>query len=191
MLDCSCARSHGTVRTPTRVVSASKMSPFGVLVLAEERRARAPVVVEAEHRARREVDAGVLAAEREVLRGAQRDEVLEQVDAAVDEGVLRFGIAVRQTGVGDVPRAGADRVVVGIATQLRADQLALRAGLEHFLPIRLAFEREALGEAIAAIDADLARARFAARLLTDAEARLLLAHVGTRVEPLAHVHELR
>ena len=79
----------------------------------------APVVVEAEHRARREVDAGVLAAEREVLRSAQRDQVLEQIEAAVHERVLRLGIAVQQTRVRDVPRAGADRVVVGIAAQLR------------------------------------------------------------------------
>src|SRR6185436_13045560 len=157
----------------------------GMLPLAEEGRARAPVIIDAEDRARGEVDAGVLAAEREVLRGAQRNQILEQIEAAVDEGMLGFGVAARQTRVRNVARAGAERVVIRVATQLGTDEIALRAGHEHFLAIRFALDRESLAELVAAIDADLAGAGFAARLLADAEARFLLAYVRACVEPFA------
>src|SRR5690606_37421614 len=68
----------------------SEAFAIGVLILREEARFGTPVIVHADDRPIREVDTAVLAAERKVLRCPQRDPVVEQVDAAIDEGLLRL-----------------------------------------------------------------------------------------------------
>ncbi len=110
MLDFTCVRSHGRVRTPTRVMSASSWSPFGVFVLGEQRRVVRQVVVDAEDAARRIVDARVLAAERSrraTPRSVTRPS--QNIDAAGHERLVGDALVAARVVVGHVAQAGARR----------------------------------------------------------------------------------
>jgi hypothetical protein len=126
----------------------------------------------------------------------QGDQIIEQIDAAVHERLLRFAacIGVRRRNVRaavfNVASPDTERVVVQLAAHFCAQEIALHARREHFLTIRFRLEQRAFRQAIPTVDASLARSVFGIQLLADAEARFLLANVDARIERLGHVREL-
>src|SRR5512138_844553 len=162
-----------------------------VFVLREEARFRAPVIVESDDRAIREIDAAVLAAQREILRGTQCEQIAEQIHAAVDEGLLRLRFASLRSRVRNVPRAETRRVVVRFIAHLAAHELACGACIQHFLAEGLSFDRDLLRKAVATVETRFARAGVERELLAETEAAFLLAQIHARIELLSDMLELR
>src|SRR3954471_18760183 len=90
-----------------------------------------------------------------------------------------------------MPPTEADLVVILVVAGFGTDEVALRAGLKHLLPIRFAFERGVLAHLVATVETELASPGFRRELLTDAESCFLFAHVRARIEFVADVSELR
>ena len=188
MLDLTCVRSHGRVRMPKRVMSDVELVAFGMFVFGEQRGVARELVVDAEDAARRIVDARVLAAERSIVRAAQRHAAVPDIDAAGDERLVGDALVAARVFIGHVAQRRRRRC--SRACCMRTSALASRrvASLASTCWCCTSpDDHERFGELVARIDAGAARTGVGGELLADAEAVSGLARPGARFEMLGGV----
>ena len=176
MLDFTCVRSHGRgAHADARHVGVELIA---VGVSRTRRTASSRPTVGSRRRAACAPGSRRSRPRRRARRPAtaQRHAAVPHVDAAADEAVVRHAsspLATRCRRRGAAPSA--DAVVVCFMTQRRRSTSSRVASLRRARPGAAASPSTAkvLGELVARIDADAARAGLRGELLADAEARLL------------------